>query len=342
MSTTGLFALPCSELGAGTNLRVLMITSEWPTAELPNSGPFIRQQAELLSSAGVSVDVFRFRGARNPLNYLRAWRQVRNKLSQHSYDLVHAQFGHSGLLALPKQLPLVVTFRGSDLEGIVGSTGGYTFFGRILQIISRRVARIADQVIVVSESLVGHLPNRTYHLIPSGLDLELFKPLPQESARKQLGLPANKRLILFAADPGNPRKRFALAQSAAARLAGRLDVELVVASGVPRAKIPIYMGACDVLLLTSLHEGSPNVVKEALACNLPVVSVDVGDVSQRIAGVAGCVLCSDDQPQTIAAGLASVLTERRRIDGRTVIANLDERILSKSVISVYEQAVSRA
>ncbi len=328
--------------GLGADLRVLMITSEWPTPELPNSGPFIRRQVEYLRRAGVRVDVFRYRGARNPLNYLRAWRQVRNKVSKTSYDLVHAQFGHSALLALPRRLPLVVTFRGSDLEGIVGRNGGYTIAGRILRRVSKCTARLADQVIIVAESLANHLPQRDYHLIPSGLDLELFCPMPQAAARRQLDLPADKHLVLFAADPDNPVKRFPLAQAAAAILSGQFEVEMVVATDVPQALMPTYMSACDALLLTSLHEGSPNVVKEALACNLPVVSVDVGDVRHRMEAIDGCVLCTHDSPETIATGLAKVLKNKQRIDGRSAVGNLDERLLSELVISVYKQAVRRA
>jgi teichuronic acid biosynthesis glycosyltransferase TuaC len=332
----------CEQRESNSEFRVLMITSEWPTAELPNSGTFIRQQVESLSLAGVNIDLFPFRGARNPISYFQAWRQVRNKLSTVSYDLVHAQFGQSGLLALPKRLPLVVTFRGSDLQGIVGKNGDYTVFGRVLRTISKFVARLADEVIIVAEGLSVHLPQRSYHLIPSGLDLDLFRPLPKLLARKQLGLSETKCLVLFAADPANPLKRFALAQLVIRMLVDQLDVEIVVVSGVPRSVMPVYMSACDVLLLTSLHEGSPNVVKEALACNLPVVSVDVGDVRQRLAGVVGCVVCNDDHPTTIASALTNVLKRGDRIVGRSVIRDLDERRMSNKVISVYKQAVRRA
>ena len=96
-----------------------MITSEWPTAELPNTAPFIVQQVKFLRRAGVDVDVFHFRGAKKPLNYIRAWSKLHHKISKNCYSLAHAQFGQSGLLALPKKIPLVVSFRGDDLLGVV-------------------------------------------------------------------------------------------------------------------------------------------------------------------------------------------------------------------------------
>lgn len=94
-----------------------------------------------------------------------------------------------------------------------------------------------------------------------------------------LGLPSDGRVALFVGDPARPEKRYWLAQKTVNLLVSRIQVELIVASSGPYEQVPLYyMNACDALLLTSSHEGSPNAVKEALACNLPVVSVDVGDV----------------------------------------------------------------
>src|SRR2546421_3350262 len=137
-----------------------MITSEW-ASDPGHTAHFIARQARFLRAAGVDVDVFAFRGGRRPLRYLTAWARLRRRLAGngHGYDLVHAQFGQSGLLALPKRLPLVVTFRGSDLLGIVSDGDGrYTWKGRILQRLSRLVARRADAVIVVSEHMKQWLP----------------------------------------------------------------------------------------------------------------------------------------------------------------------------------------
>ena len=105
--------------------------------------------------------------------------------------------------------------------------------------------------------------------------------------------------------------------------------------------MPVYMSAADVMILTSSHEGSPDVIKEALACNLPIVSVDVGDVRTQIAHIDGCVLCERDDPATLAQGLTAVLTRRAPIRGREAIAHLDEAVLTDQVIDVYRRAVAR-
>jgi teichuronic acid biosynthesis glycosyltransferase TuaC len=321
-------------------LRILIITSAWPTPEHPDWGPFIVLQVEVLRMAGLQVDVFPFRGGKNPVCYLRAWYQVRRCLRRKPYDLIHAHFGQSGLLAFPKRIPLVVTFHGSDLEGIIGSKGQDTFAGHVLRSLSKVVASSADEIIVVSASLAKHLPKRcSFHVIPGGVDLDLFKPLSKKEAREALKLPQDRYLVLFGGriqHPDAPRKRYDLARQAVDHLRSQYDVDLVVTRDVPHDVMPLYMNACDVLLLTSLHEGSPTVVKEALACNLPVVSVAVGDVRERIGSIPGCIVCDDDRSETIAAGLVNVLSRNIPFNSRNVAEKeLDERMLAKKVIDVY-------
>jgi glycosyltransferase involved in cell wall biosynthesis/CelD/BcsL family acetyltransferase involved in cellulose biosynthesis len=326
-------------------LRVLMITSEWPIAPgPPRTTHFIKRQADFLAAAGVQVEVFHFNGNQNPWNYARAWLRARARLRSEHYDLVHAQFGQSGLLALPKQRPLVVTFRGSDLLGVVRDVdGGRTWQSRVLQWLSRLVAARADAVIVVSEHMKASLPRGVAaHVVPSGLDLALFRPMPQAEARKQLGLPQDRRLVLFVGRPDKPRKRGDLARRAVEIVNRTLPTDLVVAWHVPHEQIPVYVNACDTLICTSLQEGSPNVVKEALACDVPVVSVAVGDVPERLAGVEGCEICADDRPETIAAALERSLRRGARVNGRAAVAALDERLLTETVKGIYRSALNGA
>src|SRR5262249_34356975 len=129
------------------------------------------------------------------------------------------------------------------------------------------------------------------------------------------------------------------AQSSVALVSKKMTLRLIVASGVPHEMMPLYMNACDALLLTSHHEGSPNPVKEAIACRLPVVSMDVGDVRQRIGHLQGCVVCADDRPETIATALELVLQKRQRIHPYTT-ADFDQRLLTDKVVSVYSKALS--
>lgn len=327
-----------------SELRVLMITSEWPSPTSPEaaSAPFVVRQVDFLRQSGIAVEVFHFQGLKKLSNYLRAWYRVQKRLSERKFDLVHAQFGQSAFPALPKRLPLVITFRGSDLEGIVGDDGRYTLDGWGLRRFGQIAARMADWVIVVSEHMTRHLRGSVpISVIPSGVDLTLFRRTPKEEAKRQLGLPMRKPLVLFVGDPAEIRKRYFLAENAVKLLGESIAAELVVAWDKPHASIPLYMSACDVLVFTSMHEGSPNAVKEALACDLPIVSVAVGDVSARLKGIEGCLVCVDDQPTTIAEALERVLKRGKRIRGRERILDLDESLLTQKVVDIYQSVIAK-
>jgi glycosyltransferase involved in cell wall biosynthesis len=218
--------------------------------------------------------------------------------------------------------------------------GRYTRLSGIQKRVSRIVARRADACIVVSEHMKKNLPAPVEaQVIPSGIDFQFFKPVPQKEARKRLGLPLDERLVLFVGRPTQARKRFELSKRAVEILNERLAARLIVGWRIPHADIPLYMSAADALIFTSMQEGSPNVVKEALACNLPVVSVAVGDVAERIREIEGCELCVDERPETIAAALERVLKRKQRIKGREAVRNLDENLITKSVINIYQSVL---
>ena len=323
-------------------IRILMVTCEWPAPGVNLTAHFIKRQADFLSAAGVDVEVFQFKGAKNPFKYLKAWLLLRRKLQRESYDLIHAQFGQSGVLALPKRAPLVVTFRGSDLLGTVSDrTGRHLRASIIHQYLSRLVALSADAVIVVSEHMKSELhPSINAHVIPSGIDFQFFRRTEKNVARQRLGLPLEEKLILFVGRPNQARKRCDLAKQAVEILNSSMPARLVVAWRIPHSEIPLYMSACDALVFTSMQEGSPNVVKEALACDLPVVSVAVGDVASRIQNIDGCELCLDERPETIAAALARVLSREGRIAGRESVNALDENVITEKVLKIYKSILT--
>jgi glycosyltransferase involved in cell wall biosynthesis len=323
-------------------VRVLMVTSEWPTESRPYYAPYLVRQVEFLRRAGVFVDVFSFRGARNPFNYLTAWRRLRTRLRRAPYDLIHAQFGQSALLAWPRRLPLVVTFHGCDLQGVKRPDGTMSIGGAFLQRLCRHVARGSDGVILVSERMRQFLPDDVAAtVIPTGLDFDEIPLVPRDEARARLNLPVSERLVLFVGNPNETVKRHWLAEQAVQALNRNCRARLVLGWGMPRAEILLLMNACDVLLMTSIQEGSPCVIKEALACNLPIVSLDVGDVPVRIRDVAGCEVCDTERPDAIAAALERVLERHQRTEGRQAVADLDERLLTDQIITVYRSALAQ-
>lgn len=322
-------------------LRVLIVTSEWPTQADPGRVPFLVQHVEQMRAAGLEVEVFGFRGSKSPLNYFKAWRGLRRTHDLRRFDIVHGHFGQSGAVAWPCPPPLIMTFHGSDLQGVVGADGRYSRSSGLLRKISRYAARRAAENIVVSRRLAPFLPAtaRPAHVIPLGVDFERFAIVPRDEARRRLQLDIHKRLVLFAASPTNAVKRFELARQAVGQT-DLPDVELVTLTGQSHDRVALYMCACDALVLTSVHEGSPTVVKEALACNLPIVSVDVGDVRERLEAVAGCFIC-DPTPETLAAGLAMVLETPQRLETRGQMEELDERRVVQRIEQVYRAAIER-
>ena len=326
-------------------MRVLIVTTMYPTMRNPGFGIFIKEQVDSLREAGIDVKVQAFltKGRKGANGYLRVVRNLQRTVREHNYDIVHAHYGLTGAVArMQWQRPLIVTFHGSDLIGVVNNQYQYTTKGWLTTVISRAVALAATHNIVVSHKLQAKLwLKRNSSIIPMGVDLDMFKPLLAEQAREQLGLTSDRKRVLFLWPPHLPIKRFDVAQQAVVHLQHRgMNVELLPVHTASHDQIPLYMNACDALVLTSMHEASPCVIKEALACNLPIVSVDVGDVAERIRKVDGCYLC-ERQPQDVADKLQRVLQSERRIQGRDTIRHLSLANIAHRVIEVYEAVLQQ-
>ena len=315
-----------------------MITPGWPTKDQPYSSPFIVRQYSSLKNHDIDVDLFHFQGNQNPINYIKAWMQIKKILRNTNYDIIHAQWGHSALLTLSSKIPLIITYRGMDLEGIVKENGKYSFMGKLLIFLSKITSKYAQEIIVVSKSLGDKLSRKDYHIIPSGIDLCSFTPIDKLTARKTLNLTLDKKIILFAASHNNARKRYSLAKQAVSILEKQIDCELIVCSDVPHEKVATFMNASDCLILTSLHEGSPNVIKEALACNLPIVSVPVGDVVVRKQQLTHFQICNPE-PNELAKAIKLVLSNKSKNNSRDTILDLDENILTQKLIQIYRKIV---
>jgi teichuronic acid biosynthesis glycosyltransferase TuaC len=331
--------------GARRRLNVLVVTRMWPTERRSFRNGFLAVQVASVQATGeadctVLIAQGRPEGWRL---YLRLVRELRRAVASGDYDVVHAHYGLTGLAACcQRRLPVVVTFHGSDLEGAVSFKGGRTLKGRVEPILSSLVAAVAAQSIVVSPRLARRVAWAHPRVIPVGVDDRVFQPIDRSEARERLGLDQARRLVLFAGNPDKPVKRHALAQAAVDALRERYpDVELLTVFGRPMQEMPLFMSAADVLLVTSLYEGGPMVVREALACNLPVVTVDVGDAAERVRDVAECHV-AEASADALAAALARVLENRSRSDGRKHIAPLTAAALAGRLVDVYREAASSA
>jgi glycosyltransferase involved in cell wall biosynthesis len=187
----------------------------------------------------------------------------------------------------------------------------------------------------LAEALPGDISRSKVRIVPNGVDTERFKTMERDAARRQLGWPLESEVVLFATVRGHPRKRLGLAQQVTEKLnVNGHKVEFKIMQGVPHEQVPIWMNAADVMLLTSVHEGGVNVVKEAMACNLPIVSVDVGDVRERLNGVEPGAVVNDD-PDALASALEEVLREKGRSNGRDHLSEVTLPAVSRRLKEFY-------
>ncbi len=328
-----------SEIG---DVRVLVVTKMWPTRDAFRNG-FLERQVNAVEALGVDCEVMVVRDDRSgPWSYLKAASAVRRRVASGRYDVVHAHYGLTGASCLLQGAPLVVTLHGSDINGSVGATGERTLKGVLEATISRAVARRADVVIAVSERMVRLIPTQPV-IVPVGIDIDLFRPVDRAVARRQLGLDQSRRYVLFAANPDNPVKRHWLAEQAVSIAQARCpEIELLTVCGEPLDRMPLWMSAADVLAITSVYEGGPMVHREAMACNLPVVSVDVGDVALHLADVVPSAIVDADAP-ALAAALGKVLGSGIRSNGRLRMeqAGTDAASTAEAIRDVYRKALAR-
>jgi glycosyltransferase involved in cell wall biosynthesis len=317
---------------------VLVVTNVWPEPpERPVYGVFVQRQVESLRKAGVRCDVLYLRGYASVLAYpLAAGRFLLSTLLWRGrYRLIHVHAGEAALaVRFHAGIPMVASYFGDDVLGDRDADGALTRVARLRSAVVRAHSQLFSATITKSRVMEAALPARSRrhnHVIPNGVNRELFRPVDRGEARSRLGWASDEPVALFAATkPESPAKRLPLARRACA-LAG---VRLHLATDVPPAEMPTLMGAADCLIVTSAVEGSPNVVKEALMCNLPVVATAVGDIPERLEGVEPSWLCPPE-PEAFAAALRACVADGRRSNGREVAADVDEARIAARIVSLY-------
>jgi len=296
-------------------LRVLFVI---PGVAQGHSMVFARRQAAALAAQGFHTEMFDLQSRTSLTMVCREFRRLRRVIRRFRPQVIHAHYGTvTAMFAAlgAGRIPLVITYRGSDLNRLPSARGPRQAAGRLLsQIAALRAARI----VCVSRRLKGLLWWRRARVtvLPSGVDPEVFRPEPQTNLRIELGWATEERVVLFNAGYDPLNKRLDLAQDAveeARRWAPSVRLEVLDGNVAP-ARVPALMNAADCLLVTSDAEGSPTIVQEALATNLPVVSVDAGDIAEQLKGVT-CSRVVRRDPQALGRALAQVLNPPRRSDG---------------------------
>lgn len=242
------------------------------------------------------------------------------------FDLVHANYGLMAPFALAQpNLPVVLSLWGSDLLDKFGP-------------LSQWCASRCDAVIVMSEEMATVL-NTECQVIPHGVDLDTFTPRPKRAARADLGWDDDAKHVLFPYRPTRQVKDYPRAKRIVSAVRDQVDgpIRLQVATGQPHDRIPTFMNAADAMLLTSRREGSPNTIKEALACNLPIVATDVGDVRERLSKVEPSFV--GDRDEDLVDALATVLDGGERSNGRETVSHLSVERMGERLIDVYQGVI---
>ncbi|MBL7860699.1 MAG: glycosyltransferase family 4 protein [Cyclobacteriaceae bacterium] len=266
-------------------------------------------------------------------------------------SIVHAQYGSiNSFIAMmaTKGKPFVVSFCGDDLLGTIQPGIKWRIREAVAKFLSLVTAFAADHIIVKSENIKRALPgiwHRKVTIIPNGVDTSFFRPLDKLDSRKELGLSNGKYYVLFNHSVGNNllRKNKPLADAAINKVKLHFpEVELLVTGRVPHHQMPLYINSADVVLLTSLHEGSPNIIKEAMASNVPVVSVPCGDALERITDDSIGYVCPYDAEE-LADKIVLILKDNRSSTGRDSLIKqgLSTEDVSKKIELVYNLVLSK-
>lgn len=301
-------------------MRVLIVCSQ-------NSGriaPFIVDQVEALTKDGIECDYYTIR-SKGVSGYLKCRKGLLMKIKSFQPQIIHAHYGLSGLLAnLQRNIPVITTYHGSDINN-----SKIYLFSKLCMQLSRH------NIFVSQKNLNKSKLKKRFSLIPCGVDIEIFRPMDKILTRQQMGLESKDKLVLFAGDFNNAVKNFDLANAGVKQLNG---VKLIELKGYNRQQVAVLMNAVDVCLLTSHSEGSPQFIKEAMACNCPVVAVDVGDVKEVTESVDGCFICSKSI-EDVSKQLEMAFKFNGKTTGRNKIlsSGLDQDSTISKLKMVYQQ-----
>lgn len=287
--------------------------------------PVVGNQAEALIDEGVEIEWYLLKG-KGIKGYLKNVKPLRLFLKNHQYDAIHAHYSLSAFVAsLAGVKPLVVSLMGSDVK----AAGWYKFIIKVFAWLFRWKA-----IIVKSNDMYHSLGIKRAIVVPNGVNMERFRPMGKAECQKRLGWDASKMHALFPANAARPEKDYSLAQSACALLD---NIKLHAFENTPNAETPYWYNAADVVLMTSKWEGSPNAIKEAMACSRPIVTTMVGDVVERMCGVDGCHVAQSRNPQDIVKLLEQAMAFSATTGRERIIADgLTNKQVVQRIINIYK------
>ena len=314
-------------------MKVIFVASGNKTVGIVSS--FVQSQYDSLVEAGLDMILFPVVG-HGAIAHLRAAIELRRMIRKEQPDVVHAHYSVCGHVAA---MARVLLQRKPKL--VVSILGSFPTHSRKWRLVRFCIRHIWDKTIVKSQRTARQL-GENVAIIPNGVNLEMFYPQNHLEARLHVGFVADKRYFIWCSHPDRIEKNYALAQAAVEIVKKEQDnIELLPIYNKTPQEVVQYMNAADCLLLTSVQEGSPNVIKEAMACNCPIVSTDVGDVRERLTGLDGCYILPEtdmQSPDALANLIGEAICYSKRTEGYNRIINDELTIqqIAKRIMACYE------
>lgn len=291
--------------------------------------PIIKNQGESIIKQGVDLRFFTIKG-KGIKGYIKNIKPLNHFLKENDFDVVHAHYSLSAFVAsLAAAKPLVVSLMGDD----VNSQKYFKVIIRIFNFLSW------SKIIVKSKDMKASLGIQNVDVIPNGVDFSSFRAIDKRDCQLQLKWDSNKQHILFAANPDRFDKNYKMVEQAFA-IINNSNIEIHCLKNIPNKDVPIYHNAADVVILTSFSEGSPNVIKEAMACNRPIVATDVGDIKEVIGKTDGCFITSFNVDD-IVRNIGFALSFGKATTGRNDIKHLESGIVAKKIMSIYNKIIKQ-
>jgi glycosyltransferase involved in cell wall biosynthesis len=313
-------------------MKVLFVSS----GNLANGiNPIVERQGNSLVQKGIDVNFFAVKG-KGISGYVSAVFELRKFLKENNVDVIHAHYALCGYVALfaARKEKLVLSFMGSDLLEVNG----------LFAVMNKFIARSFGKIIVKSDEMLKILGSSEKAIvIPNGVDLEIFKPASKQESQRKLGFDENKVHVLFAADPKRAGKNYELAQKTISMF-DQNKYELHTVFNQSTEQLVLNYNAADVILMTSLYEGSPNVIKEAMACNCPIVSTNVGDVKELLENVKGCFVTTHNageiKDSIIKASEYRLKNNETNGRDKIIKMELNSDVVADKIISIYKSLVN--
>ena len=305
-------------------MKVLHITNNYPTIHYPIFGIFLKEQINSITSLGIENEVFFINGReKGRYAYWSAIKQLRFKLNSADYDVLHCHHVYSAII-------LILTMRSFNFKKIVSYQNDPEREGG--KLLFRLIHFLFDAIILKNKSEILRQSN-TYYL-PNGVNIEFFKPYDQYLSKINLKLDFDKNYILFM-DSYNIRTqkridRFNQVIYLLQKNGNPNRIEPLILTNTNRDLIPYYICASKLHLLTSDFEGSPNSIKECLACNIPIVTTPVGNVDDLIGDVEGSFISKTFE----AEELAELVLQAIKIEGFNGRSSLIKKQLDINTIAI--------